>query len=259
MAKSLGERTYGVDIVKLTDAMLAKKRWKDLKAAEGYDVSRGVLVSTTDVRRSNSAAMYLALTSYAKNGDVVTDRATAEPLTRQLAELFKRQGYQENYVNGNFDDYVAIGIGKTPMAFIPLEGDRCDGQERRDQPGPDREERGLGRSGPAAARQGSGRHGDRRSGGAVAGRVGMTSTAAATDDLAGRLARGYTGVIYDVLRARGHAQCILPPQIVPLDRAMVAAGPVFSERGQPDAGVSPRDIVGAWLPVAYDEPISSAR
>jgi hypothetical protein len=62
--------------------------------------------------------MYLALTSYAKNGDVVTDRAAAEPLARQLAELFKRQGYQENYVNGNFDDYVAIGMGKAPMAFI---------------------------------------------------------------------------------------------------------------------------------------------
>ena len=118
MARPLGDRTYGVDIARLTDAMLAKKRWKDLKGAEAYDVSRGVLVSTTDVRRSNSAAMYLALTSYAKNGDVVTDRATAEPLTRQLAELFKRQGYQENYVNGNFDDYVAIGIGKAPMAFI---------------------------------------------------------------------------------------------------------------------------------------------
>ena len=118
MAKPLGDRTFGVDIAKLTETMLAKKRWKDLKGAEAYDVSRGVLVSTTDVRRSNSAAMYLALTSYAKHGDVVTDRATAETVTRQLAELFKRQGYQENYVNGNFDDYVAIGIGKTPMAFI---------------------------------------------------------------------------------------------------------------------------------------------
>ena len=118
MAKPLGDRTFGVDMAKLTDTMLAKKRWKDLKGAEAYDVSRGVLVSTTDLRRSNSAAMYLALTSYAKNGDVVTDRTSAEALARQLSELFKRQGYQENYVNGNFDDYVAIGIGKTPMAFI---------------------------------------------------------------------------------------------------------------------------------------------
>ena len=118
MAKATGERVYGVDMAKLVEAMLAKKRWKDLKGAEAYDVSRGVLVSTTDVRRSNSAAMYLALTSYAKTGDVVTDRAAADATARQLAELFKRQGYQENYVNGNFDDYVAIGVGKAPMAFI---------------------------------------------------------------------------------------------------------------------------------------------
>lgn len=118
MAKPLGERIYGVDMAQLTATMLAKKRWKDLKDAKAYDVGRSVLVSTTDVRRSNSAAMYLALTSYAVHGDVVSDRATAVPLATRLAELFKRQGYQENYVNGNFDDYVAIGIGKTPMAFI---------------------------------------------------------------------------------------------------------------------------------------------
>lgn len=118
MAKPLGERTYGVDMAKLTAAMLAKTRWKELKDSGGYDVSRRMLVSTTDVRRSNSAAMYLALTAYAANGDMVTDRATAAKSAARLADLFKSQGYQENYVNGNFDDYVNIGIGKTPMAFI---------------------------------------------------------------------------------------------------------------------------------------------
>ncbi|HSI58407.1 MAG TPA: hypothetical protein VLA16_12685 [Ideonella sp.] len=118
MAKPAGERIYGIDMAQLTAAMLAKKRWKDLKGSAAYDVSRSLLVATTDVRRSNSAAMYLALTSYAAHGELVTDRATALPLAKQLAELFKRQGYQENYVNGNFDDYVAIGIGKTPLAFI---------------------------------------------------------------------------------------------------------------------------------------------
>ena len=118
LAKPLGERIYGVDMAKLTALMLAKKRWKDLQGAAAYDVTRSVLVSTTDVRRSNSAAMYLALTSQAVNGDIVTDRATAQKVAAQVAELFKRQGYQENYVNGNFDDYVSIGIGKTPMAFL---------------------------------------------------------------------------------------------------------------------------------------------
>ena len=118
VAKETGERTYGVDMTKLTTLMLAKKRWKDLQGAAGYDVTRSVLVSTTDVRRSNSAAMYLALTSQAINGDIVTDHAAAQAVAVKVAELFKRQGYQENYVNGNFDDYVSIGIGKTPMAFL---------------------------------------------------------------------------------------------------------------------------------------------
>lgn len=118
VAKAVAPKVYGVDMSKLTELMLARKRWKDLKGSADYDVGRSVLVSTTDLRRSNSGAMYLALTSQALLGDIVTDRATAQQVSLKLAELFKRQGYQENYVNGNFDDYVAIGIGKTPMAFI---------------------------------------------------------------------------------------------------------------------------------------------
>ena len=158
----------------------------------------------------------------------------------------------------------------------------------------------------------------------------MVPAPTGSEALTARLARCYTGVVYDMLRGRGHTQCILPPQIVPLDLAMIAAGPVFTVRGQPDASVSaheslmrwtellsrapmghvvmvqghddqralmgelsaetlqfrgvrgyivdggcrdtafirkigfpvfcdkatPRDIVGAWVPVAYDEPIS---
>jgi hypothetical protein len=118
IARPLSPKVYGLDMTKLTQTMLAKTKWKDLKGSAGYDVSRSVLVSTTDLRRSNSGALYLALTSHALTGDIVTDRATAQATALKLAELFKRQGYQENYVDGNFDDYVAIGIGKTPMAFI---------------------------------------------------------------------------------------------------------------------------------------------
>lgn len=118
MAKPMAPKVYGLDMEKLTQAMLAKQRWRDLKASGDYAVSRSVLVSTTDIRRSNSAAMYLALTSAALNGDVVADRTAAQKYAGQLAELFKRQGFQENYVNGAFDDYLAIGMGKTPLTFI---------------------------------------------------------------------------------------------------------------------------------------------
>lgn len=119
MAKEASPGVWHVDLTKLTQTMLDKKRWKDLKGAQAYDVGKSVLVSTTDVRKSNSAAMYLALTTYAANGgEIVTDRDTAQKVAKNVVGLFKRQGYQENYVNGNFDDYVSIGIGKTPMAFI---------------------------------------------------------------------------------------------------------------------------------------------
>jgi regulator of RNase E activity RraA len=72
------------------------------------------------------------------------------------------------------------------------------------------------------------------------------SDAASTTALTERLARCYTGVIYDVLRDRGHTQCILPPSIVPLDVGMVAAGPVFTVRGAPDASVSPHETLLRW-------------
>jgi hypothetical protein len=119
LAAASASGVYSVDFAKLVALMQTKTRWKDLKSNQAYDVNKSILVSTTDVRKSNSAAMYLALAASAlNNGEVPTDRASAEQIAKKVAELFKRQGYQENYVNGNFDDYVAIGIGKTPMAFI---------------------------------------------------------------------------------------------------------------------------------------------
>ena len=119
LATPLTGGAYSVDLAKLVALMQAKTRWKDMKSSQAFDVNKSVLVSTTDVRKSNSGAMYLALAAYAlNNNELPGDRATAELVAKKAADLFKRQGYQENYVNGNFDDYVAIGIGKTPMAFI---------------------------------------------------------------------------------------------------------------------------------------------
>ena len=69
---------------------------------------------------------------------------------------------------------------------------------------------------------------------------------AAAADLAERLSRCYTGVVYDVLRERGIVAYVLPPSILPLDAAMVAAGPVFTVRGRPDASVSPHETLLRW-------------
>lgn len=118
VARQMSPKVYSVDMAKLTQLMLTRKRWKELTGSQGYDVNRSVLVSTTDLRLSNSGALYLALTASAVHGDVIADRAVAQTLALQMSELFKRQGYQENYVDGNFSDYTSIGKRKTPLAFI---------------------------------------------------------------------------------------------------------------------------------------------
>jgi hypothetical protein len=107
-----------VDMHKLLDLMLADKRWRDLAASSAFSVNKAVLVTTTDVRKSNSAAMYLSLLSYVANDDdVVEDRATAQAVAEKLAPLFLRQGYQESSSASPFTDYAAMGMGKTPMLF----------------------------------------------------------------------------------------------------------------------------------------------
>jgi len=73
-----------------------------------------------------------------------------------------------------------------------------------------------------------------------------SATASSPTTLADRLAGCYTGVVYDVLRGRGITECILPPTILPLDLGMVAAGPVFTVRGLPDATVSPHETLLRW-------------
>ena len=103
---------------KLLPVMEAGKRWKDLKGAASYPVGRSVLISSTDVTKSNSAAMYLALASYALNGDRVVQGGEAQALLPKLAPLFLRQGYQENSSEGPFEDYLALGMGKAPMVMV---------------------------------------------------------------------------------------------------------------------------------------------
>jgi hypothetical protein len=55
---------YFLDMKKLIGLMNAGKRWRDLDHHEAYAVGKSILISSTDARKSNSAAMYLALFSF---------------------------------------------------------------------------------------------------------------------------------------------------------------------------------------------------
>ncbi len=51
--------------------MAGGARWGDLDENTAYDVNKSILITSTDVRKSNSAAMYLALSSFVANGNSI--------------------------------------------------------------------------------------------------------------------------------------------------------------------------------------------
>ncbi|MBN7137762.1 hypothetical protein A7A76_24010 [Lysobacter enzymogenes] len=114
-----GEAYFIVDMRKLVALMESGARWKDLQPNPNYAVSKSVLITSTDVRTSNSAAMYLALASYLANGDdVVASEAAADQVADRLVHLFSKQGYQESSSSGPFEDYVTMKMGKSPLVMI---------------------------------------------------------------------------------------------------------------------------------------------
>jgi hypothetical protein len=108
-----------VDMAKLVQMMEKGTRWKDLPGNTAYSVGKSVLVTSTDVRKSNSGGMYLALAAYIANGNnVVDNEADADKVGDRMVGLFSRQGFQESSSAGPFEDYTAMGIGKAPLVMI---------------------------------------------------------------------------------------------------------------------------------------------
>ncbi|MFI9410755.1 three-helix bundle dimerization domain-containing protein [Nocardia gamkensis] len=94
-------------------------RWDELPGNTAYPVRKNILISTTDPRSSNSAAMYLAAASFAANNNTIVQGQTAEQaVLPAVSRLFVGQGYTENTTEGPFNNYLATGMGPTPMAWI---------------------------------------------------------------------------------------------------------------------------------------------
>jgi hypothetical protein len=118
VAKSQGSY-YTFDIGAYEALVAQNKRWSDLPNNSAYPASKSILITSTDVRTSNSAAMYLAIASYVANhNNIVQDQAQADAILPALEPLFLRQGFTESSSEGPFNDYLSIGIGKTPLVMI---------------------------------------------------------------------------------------------------------------------------------------------
>jgi hypothetical protein len=107
---------YWVDMQKLLSLSEQKSRWSDLPNNTSFATNKAILIASTDVRSSNSAAMYLALASYVLNNNtVLQSQAELDALLPQVSPLFLRQGFQESSSLEPFQDYLALGMGKTPL------------------------------------------------------------------------------------------------------------------------------------------------
>ncbi|NKX86263.1 hypothetical protein HGA10_02905 [Nocardia coubleae] len=94
-------------------------QWDDLPGNTTYPVAKNILVSTTDPRTSNSAAMYMAIAGYVTNDHTIVRGGTAEQhVLPTLSKLFLAQGYTDNSSEGPFTQYLTNGMGPTPMVCI---------------------------------------------------------------------------------------------------------------------------------------------
>jgi hypothetical protein len=110
---------YTIDMAAYGALVAQNKRWSELPNNASYPVSKSILISSTDVRTSNSAAMYLAIASYVANhNNIVQDHAQADAILPAVEPLFFRQGFTQTSSEGPFNDYLSIGVGKEPMVMI---------------------------------------------------------------------------------------------------------------------------------------------
>ena len=108
-----------LDVAEYMKLVDENKRWRDLPGNTTYPVNKSILITSTDVRRSNSAAMYLSLASYIANGDnIVENNAEVGRIIDRLAPLFLRQGFVASSTEEPFEDYLVQGMGKSPMVMI---------------------------------------------------------------------------------------------------------------------------------------------
>jgi hypothetical protein len=107
------------DVKAYLDLVNKNRRWSELPDNTTYPASKSILITSTDIRTSNSAAMYLSIASYAANGDnIVSDAGQSSAVLPAVEPIFLKQGLTAASSEEPFQDYLSIGVGKTPMVMI---------------------------------------------------------------------------------------------------------------------------------------------
>ena len=110
---------YLLDMTELLPLLQNEMRWNELEGNNALPVNQSILIRSTDVRTSNSAAMYLALMSYVANdNNIVQNLNDAEANLPFLSGIFLRQGLLPSSTQEPFEDYLVKGMGHSPIVII---------------------------------------------------------------------------------------------------------------------------------------------
>lgn len=113
------DRVWEFDVSHYLAVVKQGRRWDQIGGNTSYPSPNSMLVTTTDPRYSNSAAMYVAVMSSVLNGGLVTRQdeiANVAPVISQ--ELFLNQGYTQNTSQLPFEDYLgSLGESEAPMLW----------------------------------------------------------------------------------------------------------------------------------------------
>ena len=110
---------YSIDMQAYMGLVAKNTRWGQLVNNTTGLTVKSVLITSTDIRTSNSAAMYLAIASYVANGNnIVQSPAQGAAIIPAVEPLFLRQGFTASSSEGPFEDYLTKGMGATPLVMI---------------------------------------------------------------------------------------------------------------------------------------------
>ena len=108
--------TYVMDMARYIDLARSGARWRDF--GDAFPSPRTVQIRSTDIRTSNSAAMYLSILAWEfqqRDPDRADD---TQYLVGEIAPFFTGQGYSESSSSGPFAEYLSQGIGAAPMVMV---------------------------------------------------------------------------------------------------------------------------------------------
>jgi hypothetical protein len=111
--------SWTLDVKRYIALVKGHPRWIDLPGNTTYRSEAAVTIASGGVAQSSAAALYAAVAGYVANDDTVLDSPEAvDSVINAVSPLFVGQGSADRSWDAPFEDYVSLGIEKTPIAMV---------------------------------------------------------------------------------------------------------------------------------------------